>query len=118
MEQRKISFTYFKQTIILFSVSFGLFIMTSIYHLGIIGVIVFIRAIFMLRTEYRGYKNYIVEENKLFFKIQRDEELFFVYKKDILSQETTIGLFSCKLVLSCVDEFKNESKYVLAHLKS
>jgi len=80
----KISLFYFKQTIILFSVSFFLFALTSFYHLGIIGVIVFIRALFMLRSEYIGYKSYSVIRMENGYFITRGKEEIFIPVEDIL----------------------------------
>ena len=88
-----ISLFYFKQTIILFSVSFFLFALTSVYHLGIIGVIVFIRALFMLRTEYTGYKKYSVIRIEEGWLITRNDEEIFIPIEDIIDQTFKVNSF-------------------------
>jgi len=88
-----ISLFYFKQTIILFLVSFFLFTLTSVYHLGVIGVIVFIRALFMFRTEYIGYKSYSIIKNENGYFITRGKEEIFIPAEDIIDETFKITSF-------------------------
>jgi len=109
---------YFKQTIILFSVSIFLFLLTSIYHLGIIGVIVFIRALFMLNTELKSFKNYSVKKDLSGYDIHRNNEFIHIPLEDIKEEKfekSKLGYSTLFLTLK-PKHHKKESKIILKYL--
>ena len=85
MKKYKISYLYFKQSIILLIVSILLLILSLNFDIGIVGVIVFIRTLFMIRSEYKSFNKYSMIETEKSFEITRDEEKIYLDKEYIIS---------------------------------
>lgn len=106
----KISLFYFKQTIILFSVSLFLFTLSYMYPLGILGVIVFVRALFMLVSEARAYQRYSVKITDEGYFITRDKEDIFIPISDVIDSTFKVS-FLHYYTLNVKTESKDRNKY-------
>ena len=85
MKNHKISYIYFKQSIVLFIISIFIFILSMNVPLGPLGFVVFIRTIFIFIFEYKGYKKYSMIETEKSFEITRGEEKIYLDKEYIIS---------------------------------
>jgi hypothetical protein len=119
MKKYDISYTFFKPTIILFSVSLFLFLLSWKFNFGIIGVIVFIRATIMLISQLKEYKRYSVEENSGFYTIKRNGEEININILNIISISKKKRAFkSFDLIIETQEKIGYpKSKYILKNLK-
>jgi len=106
------SFLFFKQSIILFSVSLFLFILTTFFHLGVIGVIVFIRALFMLKSEIKSFMKYNIYETESRISIQRDDEKYILNKEKIKKYDLISKKFYDELHIE-YDTGEEENSYFI-----